>query len=190
MSDKEKLSPAELCALAHKTSDRVLVVHCGYCKDESGKVDRQHPLGWLAYQRPTSKRVPGWFVFDIATGKPRQQIIKCPRCGRWLNVWRGQIDELYLEQYPNDKRTTLKKIANRVLKNPRNLTRADLEGLQLMNDETLLAQVLESYRDELETAETVGEDQREDAEYNLRMLAELTGKDEYYYLDDPANRNM
>jgi hypothetical protein len=91
---------------------------------------------------------------------------------------------------PMTKRTTLKKIANRVLKNPRNLTRADLEGLQLMNDETLLAQVLESYRDELETAETVGEDQREDAEYNLRMLAELTGKDEYYYLDDPANRNM
>ena len=189
MSGKEKLSQAELCALAYETSDRVLVVHCGYCLDENGKVDRQHPLGWLVYQRQTSKRMATWFVFDIATGKPRQQILKCPRCGRWLNVWKWEISELYLEQYPNVKRTTLKTIAKRVLKNPRNLTSADLEGLQLVNDETLLAQVVESCRDNLESVEVRAEDQRGDAEYNLRMLAELTGKDEDYYLDDQANRN-
>lgn len=190
MSDKEKLSPAELCALAHKTSDRVLVVHCGYCKDESGKVDRQHPLGWLAYQRPTSKRVPGWFVFDIATGKPHQEIIKCPRCNRWLRIKGWVLNKLYLEQYPNDRRTTLKQIAERVLLTAATLSVEDLEGLQLLDDEALFAKVLEGYQYQLETAEQAEEEERYAAESGLKTLAELTGKDEYYYLDDPANRSM
>lgn len=180
MSKKTKLSQAELCTLAYEGSDRVLVVHCGYCLDESGKVDRQHPLGWLGYSRPRSRPVGGWSFFDIATGKPGQEVIKCPRCGKWLEVKQRELNMLYLQINVNDNRTTLKTIAEVVLALSTDLAFEDLAGLKLLDDKASVMRVLDSYQNEAETVEEMAKMERELAETKMKLLAELTDNDEYF----------
>lgn len=185
MSDGTKLSATELRKEAFEKCDRVLVVHCGYCKDENGKEDRRNPIGWLGHNRPGERRMPGWFVFDRVKGEPWLHKLECPRCGRWLKTSLSfRLDNLLLGTFRDRKRTTLKMIAEHLLERPRALTVDDLEGLQLLDNEALVASVVGAYRDEYAGVDDDKEQAREDVETSLRRLATLQGHDEYEYVPE------
>ncbi|MDU4831010.1 MAG: hypothetical protein E6X52_00480 [Actinomyces sp.] len=75
-------------------------------------------------------------------------------------------------------------IAEHLLERPRALTVDDLEGLQLLDNEALVASVVGAYRDEYAGVDDDKEQQREDVETSLRRLATLQGHDEYEYVPE------
>lgn len=181
---KRARSEAELKQIAFVNCDRVLVVHCGYCKDENGKEDRRNPIGWLGRIFPGRGFVHGWFVFDRVKGEAWSQRLECTRCKRWLVVGDSRFDGLLLGTFRDRKRITLKVFAEHLIERPYVCTVDDLEGLQLLGNKALVASVVDTYRDEYAGVDDDKEQARGYVETSLRRLAALQGHDEYEYVPE------
>lgn len=119
MSEKEKVTPQDIKRVALSVASRLLVVHCGFCLDDDGRVDRNRPIGWIAHipkSMPFSER--WWAAFNTEPGRMlndlKSGILSCQRCGRYLRLNIFQTDNVLTQTFcvlwQNQRRTTLKEI--------------------------------------------------------------------------------
>ena len=136
------LSPAELKRAAHEFGTRVLTVHCGYCLDEQGRVDRNRPIGWLARgPKSVPYRERYWRTFDVVAGVRgdggfTEGLLTCSKCQRWLTINIIKIEPTLERSFIDDRqewtRTTLKQLAG-ILLEAGKLDLDDLTGLHLID---------------------------------------------------------
>lgn len=114
MSERAR-SEAKLKRIAFKDSNRVLAVHCGFCRDENGKPDRRKKLGWLTFCE--SELGNGRFWWNTVSLTPPHFFngLSCPKCKRCLDVDERQaqagLTAIFLTRYREDKRTSLRALA-------------------------------------------------------------------------------
>lgn len=151
MSEKTKLSRAELKARAFKECSRVVVVHCGYCENEKGTDDKQQFLGWFGYTIPNRRFPAHWVAYEIATGTAAGFGLSCSKCGRSLNADESLLSSYLFRTYPENKRTSLKALADYMLTQaPSTIPFSGLVGLKLEDYQDRAKEILEGYLEDYE----------------------------------------